>query len=171
VKLHVLTAVSRPGNLSRVAESLATAAAATTKIEVCWHWRFDLERTNIGGQALKNAMLDEITDGWIWCLDDDTLAHEDVLRAFEVGPHQDAFILSQRRVDRTLIADPSNVRVGEIDIGQAMLRREWIGDRRIPIDYNGDGMFLREVLHGARVVWVPEPFSLHNAISQVVVSV
>jgi hypothetical protein len=171
VKLHVLTAVSRPENLGFVADSLAKATSGT-RIEICWHWRLDLARQHIGGQAVKNAMLDTITDGWVWCLDDDTLAHEDVLRAFEVGPHHDAFILSQRRVTgRVLVAAPENVQVGEIDIGQAMLRREWIGDRRIPEDYNGDGMFLREVLHGARIVWVPEPFSLHNAISQVEVSV
>lgn len=171
MKLHILTAVSRPENLATVAESLATASERANA-EIAWHLRLDTARRHIGGQALKNAMLDSIEDGWVWCLDDDTVAHPDVLRAFAAGPHWDAIILSQRRTDgRVLQAGPENVVVGSIDIGQAFLRREWIGDRRIPEDYNGDGMFLRTVLSGARILWVPEPLSLHNAISGVEVSV
>src|SRR5262245_27127769 len=170
MKLHILTAVSRPWNLERVAASLAVAARETP-MEISWHWRFDLEREHIGGQALKNAMLDDIADGWVWCLDDDTLAHPDVLKVVGQAARGDAVVVSQKRTDgRTLTADPGQVRVGYIDIGPAFLKRSLIGDIRIPETYEGDFHFLHHVLVGARVAWVHEPLSLHNAISGVDVS-
>lgn len=177
VKLHVLTAVSRPENLGRVAESLAVAAAKVQMVDLCWHWDFDLSRSCIGGQALKNGMLDDITDGWVFCLDDDTLVHPDALGVFEeyveIRPEElDAVVVSQQRTDgRVLPATPSQAVPGGIDIGQAFLRREWLGTRRIPRSYEGDGVFLMEVLAPpARVAWLPDVVSLHNAISGVDVS-
>jgi hypothetical protein len=176
VKLHILTAVSRPENLPRIAESLATAAERAPDVQVTWHWRFDLARQHIGGQAVKNAMLDEFHDGWFWALDDDTLTHEDVLLVVDDArrrhPHAKAIIVSQQRSDgRVLPAAPEQMCPGGVDIGQAFLRRDLIGDHRIPEHYNGDGMFLQTVLTGATVVFLPDVVSLHNALSGVEVSV
>ena len=81
VRLHVLTAVSRPENLGQIAESLAVAverAEYGVDLAVALGM-FDPDRQHVGGQALKNDMLDDIDDGWVWILDDDTLAHPDVL--------------------------------------------------------------------------------------------
>jgi hypothetical protein len=171
VRLHVLTAVSRPENLPRVAESLSAAAMNVPDVKVCWHWRFDLERKHVGGQALKNEMLDEIEEGWVWVLDDDTEAHPDVLGAKDFEAY-DAVVFSQVRSDgRVLLAAPENVVPGSIDINQAFLRRDLIGDLRIPIHYDGDGMFLNAVLKQGNVLYHPAALSLHNSISGVNVSV
>jgi hypothetical protein len=172
VKLSVLTAVSRPENLPAIAESLAVAAGNAPNVRLAWHWRYDLDRQHIGGQALKNAMLDEIRDGWVWCLDDDTLAHEDVLRVVS-EQDADAVIVSQRRTDgRVLLASPERMCAGGVDIGQAFLQRNLIGDHRIPEDYNGDGLFLQAVLEGEDewTTYLPDVLSLHNALSGVEVS-
>lgn len=173
MRLNVLTAVSRPWYLEEVAGTLAIAAARASNVEVAWHWRMDLGREHTGGQALKNAMLDDIPDGWVWVLDDDTLVHPDILSTFEATARGcDAVIVAQRRTDgRILPAGPSEVYPGGIDVGQAFLSRELIGTHRIPEVYDGDGYWLVEVLAGARIVWVHEPLSLHNAISGVNVSV
>jgi hypothetical protein len=176
VSLHIITAVTRPENLERISDSIAQALVNWpdgTAVE--WHLRYDLERQHVGGQALKNAMLDEIRDGWCWVLDDDTLAHPDVFRvvtrAIDRHPTR-AVIVSQQRTDgRVLQAVPEHMVPGMVDIGQAFLRRDLIGDDRIPIDYNGDGMFLQTVLAKTRPTYLPDVVSLHNALSGVEVSV
>ena len=175
MRLNILTAVSRPENLSLMADSLAAAAQRAPNVDVCWRWRFDLDRMNIGGQAVKNELIEQVPSGeWLWVLDDDTLAHDEVLwLAQQFEATHDALIVSQRRNAReVLLARPENMVVGMCDIGQAFLRRDLIGDHRIPIDYNGDGMFLEAVLADAgSVMYHPAVFSLHNAISGVEVSV
>jgi hypothetical protein len=169
MRLHVLTAVTRPGNLPLLAESLADST--TPDVDLCWHWRFDLERRHIGGQHLKNLMLGVIRDGWVWVLDDDTLVHPLMLATIanvvEGSPHVRAIIVSQERSDgRVHSAREDNVRVGSIDIGQAVLRRDLIGTLRIPETYEGDGEFLISLLSTcANVVYVDQPLSLHNALS------
>lgn len=173
MRLHVLTAVSRPENLGRVAESLAAAAAYAPAVDVTWHWRMDTLRRHVGGQHLKNMMLDEIDDGFVWILDDDTVAHEEVIWQFTHLRNRDGIVFSQQRTDgRILWAAPENVRLGYIDVGQAFLSRECIGDRRIPLQYDGDFWWLQECLTGADVCYAKiDVLSLHNAISGVDVSV
>lgn len=173
MRLNVLTAVSRPENLPLIAESLVVAVAKTS-VELCWRWRLDLERRNIGGQAVKNELLEQVPAGeWVWVLDDDTVAHDEIIRLAEFfAPTCDAVVFSQQRNEReVLFARAENMVVGMCDIGQAFLKRDLIGDHRIPIDYNGDGMFLQAVLAGARVMYHPAALSLHNAITGLEVSV
>lgn len=163
--LHVLTAVSRPENLPRITESLA-AAARDAPVSVAWRWKFDLDKHHVGGQELKNRMLGEITDGWVWILDDDTLVHPDLLhRIAPLTSGVGMIVVSQSRADGdTLVASPENMQVGGIDIGQAIMLRSAIGEHRIPEMYDGDGVFLTEIADGAMVEYVDEVLSLHNAL-------
>ena len=165
IRLHVLTAVTRPENLSRIAEAFGFWGKADFE----WHLRFDSKREHVGGQALKNAMLDEISDGWVWCLDDDTLPHKrlyaEVAKAV-MAADAAAVVVSQRREDRTvLLASPDNLYVGGVDIGQAVIRRDVIGEHRIPESYAGDGEFLMAVLADRNVVYLPRVLSFHNALA------
>lgn len=165
-RLHVLTACSRPDNLAALAGSLA--AAATLNWELCWHLRFDLDRKHVGGQQLKNDMLDQISDGWVYVLDDDTIVHPDLFQAAAQLTGRDAVVVSQDRTDgRLLNASAENVRVGHIDIGQAVIRRNVIGQHRIPIHYEGDGWFLMDVLAGRNVAYVETVLSHHNLLERV----
>ncbi len=168
VKLHLLTALTRPWNLPIMASSIS--AAKPKQCDVEWHIRIDKECRHIGGQALKNAMLDQITDGWCWIFDDDTTAHPLILRrlveTLEQFPDTRALIVDQTRRDgRYLVAAPENVRVGFIDAGQAIMRRDFIGNERLPLNYEGDGHWLSSLLPGrAGVVYLNEPLSRHNAL-------
>jgi hypothetical protein len=164
-RLHILTACSRPDNLTALARSLSEASCEPW--EVCWHLRFDLERWHVGGQKLKNDMLDQIDDGWVLIVDDDTLLHPGLLKLAGRWVIGDALVVSQQRGDgRILHAAADNVRVGEIDIGQAVIKRSLINDLRIPIDYEGDGMFLAAVLKGKPgVIYVDEVLSWHNVLA------
>lgn len=162
MRVHVLTACTRPENLGLVGDSLAVAGAGH---DLIWHVRFDLDRRYPGGNGVRNALLDQIDDGWVWGLDDDTLVHPDLFRVAEkwaLGSVNAVVVGQQRADDRYLHADAGEVRVGGIDVGQALLRRDLIGDRRYPDAYVGDGMLLVEVLADAHVVYVDEPLSYHN---------
>lgn len=164
--LHVLTAVTRPHNLPVLQASIA--AAATDDVHVIWHQRSDPDRTAVGGQRLKNEMLDEIDNGWVYVLDDDTIMHPDLLRTIFLYRKADAILVAQERVDRVLHPAPANLQVGEVDIGQAVLRRDLIGLERIPEVYEGDGIFLRGLLAEAPgVVFVDRVLSTHNALERV----
>lgn len=170
VKLHLLTAVTRPGNLAVIADSIA-AASFSTEWEYVWHLRFDPLRQDVGGHEQKNAMLDGIEDGWVWILDDDTLMHPDLLRrladVLKAQPDALALVVSQDRKDgRHLVAAEENVRVCFIDAGQAIMRRDLIGNHRLPLNYEGDGHWLCDLLPGKDgVVYLDETLSLHNALS------
>jgi hypothetical protein len=163
VTLHVLTAVTRPHNLSKMAESLN----AWGRADFTWHMRFDAKHEHVGGQAVKNEMLHSIEDGWVMFLDDDTLAHPKLYRRFLKHQEAEAICVTQRHsVLGTLHASRENVGVGTIDIGQALIRRDVIGDMRIPETYAGDGEFLSAILPYADTVYLDEVLSFHNAIGE-----
>lgn len=171
MKVHVITAVSRPWNLALVARSLAAASRNAPDVDLVWHCRFDLGRDHVGGQQLKNLILDDITDGWVWILDDDTTAHENILeRVAEVAESKlkvAAIIVSQRRVDgRVLHAHQDNTVVGSIDAGQAIIRRDHI-NMQIPDEYAGDGVWLETILKDCRIFYLDEVLSFHNLLSGV----
>lgn len=161
--VHVLTAVTRPWNIDEIACSLSAAARNAPGIELCWHLRFDHGHQHVGGQHLKNRMIDGITDGWVWILDDDTTAHEHILQTLHENQDYDAVVVSQDgNPNGRLTAHPDHARAGQIDIGQALLQRHLIGNHRIPEQYDGDGHFLETVLAGANVRYIDEPLSLYN---------
>jgi len=133
-----------------------------------WHIRIDGKRRYVGGQALKNDVLDSIWDGWVWMLDDDCTAHPLLYRrAFHQREVARALIVSQQREDDSILhAAASEVEVGKIDIGQAILARDLIGDHRIPETYAGDGMFLEAVLAETdAIIYLDEVLSHHNNIA------
>ncbi len=166
MKLHILTACTRPQNLPALADSVL--AALCEPWEVCWHIRFDPAREHLGGHKLKNDMLAQIDDGWVVFLDDDTVMHPELLR--HVAEHLDAagVVVSQDRtasLGHMLWAIPQNMRLGGVDIGQVVLTRELIGDAQQPEYYGGDGTFLQGILQGrSDVVYLSETLSLYNAL-------
>ncbi len=165
---HVLTAVTRVDNLPRLGASLAVMAP-----EAHWHLGFDRLHQHVGGQAVKNRLLDGIHDGWVWVLDDDTLAHPSLYRRIaEVlrdQPETQAVVVSQERRNGVILhASSDQVRTGYVDIGQAVLRRDLIGDARLPECYEGDGRFLERVLADRTdVVYLDEVLSFHNALEAI----
>ncbi len=167
MKLHILTACSRPENLPELAASIAEATCHPW--DVHWHLIFDLAQRNVGGHAIKNRMIDDIATGWVYILDDDTVMHPSFLSlAAERIEAQDvdAVVVSQKRSDgRVLDAAPANLRVGRVDTGQVLIRRDLIGLERFPDVYVGDGLFIESVLAGSqRVAFIPEVLCWHNIL-------
>lgn len=130
-----------------------------------WHVRFDFEKEHVGGQRLKNEMLDEITEGYVMFLDDDTEAHSELWPFFVEHMGAEAIVVSQHHsVLGYLEAAPENVEVGSIDIGQVILRRDVIGNFRIPETYAGDGEFLSAILPHVDAVYTDVILSVHNTL-------
>jgi hypothetical protein len=166
-RLHVLTACTRPDNLPTLAVSLAEACCGPW--EICWHLRLDPEQRHVGGQRLKNDMLDQVSDGWVCFLDDDTTIDPRFLQLVDELRRDGAtaVVVSQQRENGAVLpASRANLHVGSIDIGQAIIHRGLIGNWRIPLSYEGDGVFLASVLGNATTaVFVDEILSYHNRLN------
>ena len=166
MKLHLLTAVTRTENLPKLKKSISKASVRGVQTE--WHQLFDLDREHVGGQALKNQMLDEVSDGWIMVLDDDTILHPKLLKRLRdvVNDGVKAVVVSQEHDGGNVRhAAPANAQLGRIDCGQVIIRREMIGNERIPLSYDGDGRFLEKLLRGQNgVLYLDEPLSYYNAL-------
>jgi hypothetical protein len=112
------------------------------------------------------------SEDWLFMLDDDTLPHPNLLNVVVskiVGnPKLQAIIVSQDRGNgQVLHAAVDNLKVGQIDMGQAIMRRSLIGDKRIPLLYGGDGLWLTEVLHNQHdVLYLDEVLSWYNKLRQ-----
>ena len=51
MRLHLLTAVTRPDNLPAIEESISVAMDRARTVDVQWHCLTDLKRQHVGGQA------------------------------------------------------------------------------------------------------------------------
>lgn len=166
MKIHVITAVTRPQNIQVISRTLALAAKEAD-LEYEWHLAEDEKKQHVGGQRIKNAILDEFEDGWVWVLDDDTIVHPDLFKSFALALHDEcnSVVVSQMRSDLTVLhAMPSQVALSCIDIGQAILERSLIGDSRIPENYDGDGTFLCRLIP-SRTVFIDRILSFHNLLA------
>lgn len=148
MRLHVITACSRPGGLPALAASLAAAAG----LDVTWHVRFDLAGAHPGGQAPKNVLIDGVADGWIWIGDDDNTLHPavgDVVAPLAHDPAVALIVVSQELPDGTVRrAAPGCLAVNQVDAAQIFIRRVALGALRLPETYAGDGL-LAEALAAA----------------------
>jgi hypothetical protein len=169
VRIHILTAVTRPENLPRLAQSIAEACERCPDAEVVWHWEHDRDGRHVGGQALKNLMLSRVDWGWVYILDDDTIVHPDLFRRVQEAEYYvngTVIIVNQLRADgRTLQAAREHTIPGMVDIGQAVISAEILNGDRIPESYEGDGEFLMGLvsrLDASAVVYLDETLSYHN---------
>lgn len=163
--LHILTACSRPSGLTRLADAIASAPAC---LQVVWHVGFDLDQQHIGGQAVKNRLLDDLTDaeyfvnGWVWFCDDDNLPVPGFFEWLIQQDPADLLLFAQRRQGR--IVPAAYPRVDETDIAQAVIARTLIETCRIPEVYNGDGLFLVELAaQTSSIVLIDQPLTAYNA--------
>ena len=169
----VVTACSRPGNLPRLAEALATIPNPHSYTP---HWVVVFDAPEIGdvppaggwhiwpmahhapgswGHAQANRALDLIGGGFVWILDDDNLPHPDLL-ARQYEPGTVTLIGQQVTADYVRIPEPA---CGKVDKAQVVADRAAIGDIRLPLDCFGDGRFV-ELLHAAR----PEAFRIDPTV-------
>lgn len=108
------------------------------------------------GHQFINECIDNIKYGWVYILDDDNVLHENFLNRilYYINNNTDksGIIFSQKVDGRDFskldirIAHPNNVKVGQIDIAQFILKRELIGSQRLNrYQYTADGHFITDI--------------------------
>jgi hypothetical protein len=163
VILHVLTACARPEFLPAWAAEMADASQLAG-IDLRWHVAFDIGRQYVGGQAVKNRMLDSIPGsdpGWVWIGDDDNKLEPAMLQAvaeYDARP-VDVVIFAQRRGSK--VAPPCAV-VDRVDAAQFVARRSAIGGHRLPNKYNGDGLLIAAIAKTARMGYDSRALTHYN---------
>lgn len=162
---HILTACARAWNLPALAESIV---AGDPYDEAVWHVGLDAELKHVGGQAVKNRLLDETQGGYVVVLDDDTTLHPELLptaRRSIMEEDADLVVVSQSWPGGVRHASAGAMVVGGVDIGQAVVSRHLIGPDRIPETYDGDGHWLAGLAARAlRPVYVDRVLAHYNAL-------
>lgn len=148
--LSIVTALSRIENLDRIVDNIKKSFH---RIDMRWYCLFDPVQVTTGltfdayrsgyacdgdiwGNTQKSQGLEEITDGWVYFLDDDNLIHHEfeaaLLLAIEEHPSAKGFVFNQLDTAGKQLrqATRENYTYGKIDLGQFVLRRSLIGDNR-----------------------------------------
>jgi len=132
------------------------------------------------GHQLINDTIDSIKDGWVYVVDDDNIIHENfyerVYQIIKENKKSTAIIFDQKvgGIDFTKLdireCGKDLVKVGKIDMAQFLLRRDLIGNYRIPKGhYVGDGMFIEEIFNEneKKFVFVNEVLCYYNYFQQI----
>lgn len=191
--LHIITPVSRPGNLEKISYSILLPHEPSIWIE--WWIAFDGYESDIpagshpshilfvpsivndktvsvSGNLQRNAALDQIKDGWVFFLDDDTTMHPDLLKT--IAPILNSIpgcclVFNQDWPDGKprCTVSPDHMKQGYIDTGQVVLAREAIGDIRWEADkYHSDGPFIESVFraHPEAFIWLNRTLATYNTL-------
>jgi len=131
------------------------------------------------GHQLINDTIDSIKDGWVYVVDDDNIIHENfyerVYQIIKENKKSTGIIFEQKvgGIDFTKLdireCGKDLVKVGKIDMAQFLLRRDLIGNYRIPKGhYVGDGMFIEEIFNEneKKFVFVNEVLCYYNYFQQ-----
>jgi hypothetical protein len=170
--LYIVTPVSRPENLGRVALSFRNLV---NFFEVRWLPIFDNLGPDLGGGRKRNTALNQIVEpGWIYFLDDDNQIHPlfPSLLSSAISHHPTArmFVFHQANADGSprIGFCVDEVRCGTFDTARFLVHSEAVGEARWPEnDYFTDSHFaahLVNVLH-IQPVFLPEIACYYNALS------
>lgn len=122
------------------------------------------------GHQFINDAINNISNGWVYILDDDNILHEDFIsnltKYISENPNKKAFIFDQKVDGKDFtklnirLAKPENMKVQHIDMAQFLLKRDLISDKRLKLgDYKADGYFIEDVYKSS-----PEDFFFINQI-------
>lgn len=171
MKLHLLTACTRPENVARLGESVD--AARRPGVDLIWHLRQDSERKHVGGQAIKNSLIERVADGWLTFLDDDNLLHpglpERLLMVTAEQPAAGLIVVGQSLPGGGYRhAREGCLCLNRVDAAQLVIRRDALGALRLPETYAGDGLLaemLAATLPAEAVVYLDEALSYYNRLT------
>jgi hypothetical protein len=194
--IHIITRCSRPANLPAILSSIEQAADRAISVRVIWHVIYDLNRvplpaklgwvsgslhvqiverfgrgTGPCGYNLVNTCVNEISDGVVYCLDDDNLIHPSfpacIAPAF-ADPNTGVVVVQQRFDSRIRPIGPDIVRQHNVDLAQFVIRSVLMNHRRyLTDDYAADGAMIEDLwrTEQSRFTFIHEVLSYHNALA------
>lgn len=102
----------------------------------------------VSGNLQRNFALSKISDGWVYCLDDDNLIHPEFNLKFHIALMFSGYkgvIFPQELPDGSIRpVGPEHTRVCHIDQAQFVLERSII-DREYEQVYEADGRFIEDI--------------------------
>jgi len=201
IRLSIVTPCSRPDNLSAVAKSIKNHSNGLP-FDVDWYIMFDgsvveaeiyeltveslqpykayiniitdliANKKSIVGNAQRNHALDQITEGFVYFLDDDNLLHHNCLpmvnKVFKDHKYDKSIICSQLdSEDQRRNIGAKFTKPGSIDSAQYVVSNYQIGPRRWSLhNYAADGLFIQDIFkqHGQKVVFIDKINCFYNAL-------
>ncbi len=199
IKINIITRCTRPSNLRKIKNSIFR----TKEFEIAWWVGFDtsilkdidadilseIQDSNTHilfingidgdfGHSIINTIIDKISDGFIYILDDDNILHEDfyekIKSSIDLNPEKIGFIFSQR-VDgkdwsglQIRLASPENTKVQHIDMSQFLISRDLISDSRLEsMNYKADGVFIEKLFNDNKdkFLFIQDILSYYNYLS------
>jgi hypothetical protein len=184
--INIITACSRPENLSKVYDSLQGLKCNWFIIlDDCKDFLFKtcsgstvsiiIKQSKKKGEwcgSLKNEGLEMVKTGWIYVLDDDNLLHPDFKKSIQFYidkfPQKKAFVFNQALQEGIIRkALHSNIRINYIDQAQYLVHKELIGDIRYPDnEYQDDGIFIEALyqFHSRKFLCIKKTMCYYNKL-------
>jgi glycosyltransferase involved in cell wall biosynthesis len=197
--IHILTRCSRAYNLSEIYKTIKTDI-----VDIKWWILFDINsietisvsvlqfldsikaeirygsgESNSCGMNLINDVLEEISDGWVYILDDDNLIHPNFYISINEiilnNLDKTGIIFNQKvgGIDFSGLdireARSENVKVGSIDSAQYFLHRDLISESRYILgDYKSDGYFIVDLYENNKdkFLFIEEELCYYNKIEK-----
>lgn len=173
--INIITRCTRCDNLLSISETVFTSL-----FDINWYVLFDTNRisdidikilkklTDLGvhikylegdsiglGMNMVNQILDEITDGWVYILDDDNIIHPNFYNKLDELIDEDTysiFVFDQKVGGKDFSgldireARPENTKVGSIDSAQFLIHIGHYGDtKRFNNTYTADGELIEQL--------------------------
>ena len=160
--VSIITACSRPQNLSKLFESMNFDLIKkwyiiydTSKGRTYTHayednskiLEIDHNEHGMCGHPQINFALKLVTEGYVYVLDDDNIMHPDFWRVLPTMDQEFIYTWNQlRRVKPPRVMLGNDVRPNKIDTAQFIVPRKYIGDIEwMPNKRGGDGKFISDV--------------------------
>ena len=134
IPLHVITPVTRPQYLQKIADSIVNADHPH-KFSIHWHCIFKNHENRFNVIQLYNKLLDSIQDGWIHFMCDDNSFHPRLFAEFQdaidKNPNMGVFLAGIfGRHGRVVYPRKENIIPWGIDAAQSFVERKTLGDIR-----------------------------------------
>lgn len=166
--LYIVTPMTRPQNLSRIAETVAALP-----FDVRWVVIPAGRTPSYGGPERMRAFEAIPPNAWVWCLDDDTVVHPEfgpeLARAAANAEHVEAIVFGQAKADGSHRLGPTQTpAICLVDTGQVVFRRRAADGLAWGPKYDADGSFFETMfcrLKPGQIVCVPRDVTIYNALA------
>lgn len=120
---------------------------------------------SVFGNGQRNYAIDMVKDGYLYFNDDDTLIHPDLWENIK-DLDNDFISFEQSNIDGSLRLKSENIKVGNIDSHNFLVKNEIVGNTRWSLEkYDADGFFAVEVYSKSKKpIHLFKPLSIYNQL-------
>jgi hypothetical protein len=155
--------VTFDGNFVKTDDPVVLACATAPHTTVSWY-HGPTPQANVR----QNVAIELIADGWVYCLDDDTILHPNfwsLMRRYL--PKEPGVLVGHQAIkggQYRLTSYPQHMQPCQVDMGSFAFHRRLMGDYRWVVDGFADGWFAKWLYehYPDKFVFANEPISYYN---------